>query len=95
MIVNHTFSSVPDDNKNGECLYIDYSVSNQKRKFELDYNVTQKILEINKGYKEKITPKQMNFVTEKLREATELAKTITVNNMKKEKNERKLTKQKS
>lgn len=95
LIVNHTFSSVPDDNKNSECLYIDYSVSNQKRKFELDYNVTQKILEINKGDKEKITPKQMNFVTEKLREATELAKTITVNNMKKEKNERKLTKQKS
>ena len=95
LIVNHTFSSVPDDNKNGECLYIDYSVNDYMQKFELDYNITQSILEDGYGHKEEITPEKLNFILEKLREATELAKTITVNNMKKEENERKLRIQKS
>ena len=95
LIVNHTFSSVPDDNKNGERLYIDYSVNDHKQKFELDYNITKNILKDGYGHKEEITPEKLNFILEKLKEATELAKTITINNMKKEEKAKKLVNKKS
>ena len=50
----------------------------------MDYNITQNILKDGYDNKEEITPEKLNFILEKLKEATELAKTITINNMKKE-----------
>ena len=61
----------------------------------MDYNITQNILKDGYGQKEKITPEKLNFILEKLKEATELAKTITINNMKKEEKAKKLVNKKS
>lgn len=61
----------------------------------MDYNITQNILKDGYGQKEKITPEKFNFILEKLKEATELAKTITINNMKKEEKAKKLVNKKS
>lgn len=58
----------------------------------MDYNITQNILKNGYGHKEEITPKKLNFILEKLKKATELAKTITINKMKKAKKTRKLKK---
>lgn len=56
----------------------------------MDYNITQNILKDGYGHKEEITPEKLNFILEKLKEATELAKTITINNMAKTEKTRKL-----
>ena len=69
---------------------MDYSGINQKQKFEFTYNITQKTLETKLDSKETITREKMNFILEKLKEATELAKTITINNMAKTEKTRKL-----
>lgn len=61
----------------------------------MDYNITQNILKNGYGHKEEITPKKLNFILEKLKKATELAKTITINNMKKEEKAKKLVNKKS
>ena len=91
LIVNHTLSFAAADNgQNNECLYMDYSRINQKQKFEFTYNIIQKTLETKLDSKETITPEKMNFILEKLKEATELAKTITINNMAKTEKTRKL-----
>ena len=58
----------------------------------MNYNITQNILKDGYGHKEEITPEKFNFILEKLKEATELAKTITINKMKKAKKTRKLKK---
>ncbi len=60
----------------------------------MDYNITQNILKDGYGHKEEITPEKLNFILEKLKEATELAKTITINNMKKEEKAKKLVNKK-
>ena len=51
----------------------------------MNYNITQNILKDGYGHKEEITPEKFNFILEKLKKATELAKTITINKMKKAK----------
>ncbi len=61
----------------------------------MDYNITQNILKDGYDNKEEITPEKLNFILEKLKEATELAKTITINNMKKEEKAKKLVNKKS
>ena len=61
----------------------------------MDYNITQNILKDGYGHKEEITPEKLNFILEKLKEATELAKTITINNMKKEEKAKKLVNKKA
>ena len=61
----------------------------------MDYNITQNILKDGYDNKEKVTPEKLNFILEKLKEATELAKTITINNMKKEEKAKKLVNKKS
>lgn len=61
----------------------------------MDYNITQNILKDGYDNKEEITPEKFNFILEKLKEATELAKTITINNMKKEEKAKKLVNKKS
>ena len=61
----------------------------------MDYNITQNILKDGYDNKEEITPEKLNFIHEKLKEATELAKTITINNMKKEEKAKKLVNKKA
>lgn len=90
--VLHSFSTNGEkENDKGEEIYIIYFGDNAKEEIDLRYNITYNVA--GATYKEKtpITPEQKEFIYDELLKATELATSITLSNMKKQKNVKTLT----
>lgn len=90
--VLHYFSTRGErENDKGEEIYINYFGDNVPQEIDLRYNITHNVA--GATYKEKtpITPEQKEFVYDELLKATELASSITLSNMKKQENVKKLT----
>lgn len=89
--VLHYFTAIGDNETDiGEHIYISYSGENSKQKIDLRYNITQGLS--GETYKDKtpITPEQKIFVYNELVKATNLASTITIDNMQKKGVQKKL-----
>lgn len=90
--VSHSFSTNGErENDKGEEIYINYYGDNVKEEIDLRYNITHNVA--GATYKEKtpITPEQKEFIYDELLKATSLAASITLSNMKKQKNVKILT----
>lgn len=89
--VLHYFTAIGDKESDiGEHIYISYYGENPKQEIDLRYNITQGLF--GETYKDKtpITPEQRIFVYNELVKATNLASTITIDNMQKKGVQKKL-----
>ena len=91
LTVFHYFSDkgIKDINT-GEYIYIYYDNDKTKQKINLRYNITQGLIEKANGERTSITSEEIIFIYNKLVMATNLAATITIDNMKKKGYPRKL-----
>lgn len=91
LTVFHYFSDkgIKDINT-GEYIYIYYDNDKTKQKINLRYNITQGLIEKANGERTSITSEEIIFIYNKLVMATNLASTITIDNMKKKGYPRKL-----
>lgn len=82
-VLHYYSTSGENENEKGEEVYITYYGDNIPQAVDLRYNITHGVA--GETYKEKtaITPEQMEFVYDTLLKATELASTITIDNMRK------------
>lgn len=82
--VLHYFDNKGDkESDKGEHIYINYFGENSKQEIDLRYNITLGLASKTDEDKMPITSEQMSFVYDELVKATELASTITIDNMKK------------
>lgn len=91
LTVFHYFSDkgIKDINT-GEYIYIYYDNDKTKQKINLRYNITKGLIEKENGERTSITSEEIIFIYNKLVMATNLASTITIDNMKKKGYPRKL-----
>jgi len=92
LTVIHYFSTSRGyENSNGEVIVIKYHGDNIPQEIDIRYNITKGIAGTTYGEKLPVTPEQKEFVYDELLKAIEIASSITINNMKKKDNPRKLT----
>mgnify|MGYP007087038455 FL=1 len=76
--------------KNSEYICIDYFGQNFKQKNEIRYDINQRAVLEENGLAVEATFEQLDYIYNELVKATELASTITINNMKKDNYSKKL-----